>query len=151
MKNKTYSKSFERDYSFYMNNINNFDFCGTLIPKHIAIYSSDGVSAKEAFYSIDSNGKNIPTNEPDLLNKLLLCKAGVNFQIKQWAEGRAEGTCPLHELTGDAQVLEWDISNPNNPIAKYHKNITEQYGLPNWVLIAIEKQSIQLMKPYPIV
>ena len=91
---KKYSSNFERDYSFYLLNKDIFNFCGTLIPKHSAISNENGKTAKEVFYSIDSQGKNIPCKEPELLNELLLCKGGVNFQIKLWAEGRADGTLP---------------------------------------------------------
>lgn len=113
-----YSKKFERDYDFYLRNKNNFDFCGTFIPKFQVIYEETGKSAKEVFYSIDSEGKNTPCCEPELLTELLLCKGGVNFQIKLWSEGRGDGTLPGIEF----------------------KEIIEQYGCPEWVYNAVERQ-----------
>lgn len=114
-----YSKKYERDYEFYYSQRNVFNFCGTLTPKYTAVFDENGKSAKEVFYMIDSQGKNLPTNEPELLNELLLCKASINFQIKQWGEGRAKGITSLYELTEE------------------YKN---QYNLPEWVIVAVEKQ-----------
>src|SRR5882672_1579770 len=95
---KRFSKNFERDYNFYLSNMDNFNFCGTLIPKYSAI-SGGALSAKECFYLIESEGINRPCCDPHLLDRLLLCKAGVNFQIKQWVDGRIDGTLPLFELS----------------------------------------------------
>ena len=66
-----YSENFERDYKFYLDNKENFKFCGTALPRHSAIFNVNGVDAKEAFFKIDSTGKNVPTRESELLNKLL--------------------------------------------------------------------------------
>jgi hypothetical protein len=101
-----YSQNFEKAYNFYHSNMDEFTFCGASLSEttHTAIFSKDGVSAKEAFYSIESFGKNIPTYESELLNRLLMCKAGVNFNIKYWAEGVAEGLFTLNELTDGYQV-----------------------------------------------
>lgn len=117
-----YSESFERDYAFYLKNIEEFTFCGTLLPKHQAIPNDNGLSAKEVFYLIDSQGKNKECCEPELLDKLLLCKAGVNFQIKQWAEGRHDATLPKSELT----------------------EYLEKINAPEWVGVAVEKQRLKL-------
>ncbi len=164
---KKYSPNFERDYQFYLKNLDNFTFCGTLLPKHVAIHNTKGVSAKEAFYQIESNGKNAPTFEPNLLNKLLLCKASVNFQIKQWAEGRADGTLPYSEFNGDGNTLEWitkivkhkyfwwlpnfikkffGIQDKEEPIAIYSESIVKRYSLPSWVILAVEKQKNKILQ-----
>jgi len=119
---KEYSENFERDYNFYLNNLELFDFCGTLLPKHRAIKEDKGLSAKEVFYLIDSQGKNKECCEPELLDKLLLCKAGVNFQIKQWAEGRFDATLPSVELERELQKI----------------------NAPEWVSIAVERQKRKL-------
>ena len=153
-----YSKNFERDYDFYSKNLENFNFCGTLTPKHEAI-PDGGLSAKECFYYIESQGVNKPCVEPKLLNSLLLCKAGVNFQIKQWAEGINEGTLFLFELS----IKEWNRKDkelhdgwgipyePRVPIDKvlawennlpvYYDDIQSQYGMPDWVVSAVMNQS----------
>lgn len=164
---RKYSENFERDYKFYLENIKNFTFCGTLNPSHKAIPDKNGKTAKEAFFLIDSTGKNNPTCEPDLLNQLLLCKASVNFHIKQWAEGRAEGTLPFCEFAGKGETLEWEtetikhkyfwwlpvwlkklfkIQDKVNPIPIYKKSIAAQYGLPNWAIKAVEMQKIRIIQ-----
>lgn len=150
-----YSKAFERDYEFYLSNLDEFNFCGTLNPKHTAIYSSAGLAAKECFYFIESEGKNKPCREPELLNRLLLTKASVNFQIKEWAQGRADGTLPLVEfskrhmaikyagvpINEDCKVLSWVNNEP-----VYYIDIETQFGLPEWVIDATEKQKVKLWK-----
>ncbi len=153
-----YSKGFERDYTFYLQNIDNFVFCGTVEPSFVAIPDSNGKSAKECFMRIDSNGVNLPCNEPELLNRLLLCKASINFQIKQWAEGRSDGTLPLMEFSKRAAVIKNKPSRSEyiqsylphrtlewkNGVSIYHRDIEKQYGLPQWVIEATEKQSARL-------
>ena len=149
MQKSSYSKNFERDYNFYLNNLDNFNFCGTLTPNHSAIPDNNGFSAKDVFYSIESNGINKPCKEPDLLNKLLLCKSSVNFQIKQWAETRAEGTLPLIEfskremakqypeipINEEIKTLDWINGEP-----VYYRDIESQFNLPEWVIDAVERQ-----------
>ena len=103
---KKYSNNFERDYEFYLKNKDIFIFYGNGFPKFKAKASPSGISAKEAFYWIESNGQNKPTREPDLLNELLACKASVNFNIKMWAEGLAERTLTLEELEGNKYLFE---------------------------------------------
>lgn len=147
---RKYSKRFEQDYQFYLSSIGVFDFCGTLNPKFEAVPNGER-TAKECFYLIDSRGKNTPCSEPELLNQLLLTKAAINFQIKQWAEGFAEGTLPLAELSksychktltaelipkdNECLTLEWIDGEP-----VYHKDIQTQYNLPDWSIDAIVKQ-----------
>lgn len=144
-----YSKSFERDYDFYLSSIDKFKFCGTSKPKFKAINDPKGKLAKEVFFMIDSNGRNIGCKEPELLDSLLLCKASVNFQIKQWSEGRREGTLPLPEFSknryekiygkpfpeNQQNTLSWEQGRPI-----YYKDIQTQYGLPEWVIDAVENQ-----------
>ena len=72
----------KRDIDLYLKNRNNFTFSGTLEPSYEPIYSKDGVIGFVAFLSIDNNGKNIPTKNPELLRVLLKSKASLNFQIK---------------------------------------------------------------------
>jgi len=158
-----YSIRFDLSYNFYLSNIDNFNFCGTLNPFNTAEFSKDGKSAKECFFYIESNGINHPCSEPDLLDKLLLCKAGVNFQIKQWAEAREEGTLPLVELSKNA-IYEYHPEKYKNQKDKdelekiglslewvngeplYHRDIQTQYGLPNWVIDAVENQCTKLRR-----
>lgn len=137
-----YSDNFERDYAFYFNNRFHFQFCGTKTPKFNAIFDKNGITAKEAFYQIDTKGKNIPTKEPYLLNDLLLCKASVNFNIKQWALGRKDGTLSLNELkstNNKDNLLVW----LNNGNCYYFKDMETYYNFPNWVIEAIENQKLK--------
>lgn len=133
-----YSNNYERDYNFYLNNIPYFQFCGTLTPKHKAISDINGKTAKNVFYSIDTYGKNIPCCEPTLLNQLLLCKASVNFHIKQWAESRADGTLPYFEFAGEGTTLEWSKGIPIHCLT-----IKQTYQLPDWVIKAVEHQKLK--------
>jgi len=136
-----FSQNFERDYLFYSKNISTFVFCGTLNTKHVAKFGANGKSAKEVFYMIESEGKNVPTFEPELLNSLLLCKASVNFNIKMWAEGRADGTLPYCELCGDDLTnLEWV---DNEPV--YMETLSKRFCFPEWVITAIENQKIKII------
>ena len=116
-----YSKSFERDYNFYYNNRNVFNFCGGQT-NYQAVPDEKGFSAKECLFSIDSNGRNIPCFEPELLNELLLCKASVNFNIKLWADGVKRGT-----------LLSMDLLE-----------IQQDYNCPIWVIEAVINQSKKL-------
>lgn len=164
-----YSKNFERDYTFYLKSIDIFNFCGTLDPKYTAIQKDNAPTAKEIFYKVESDGRSIgylksgiksklfvDCKEASLFNSLQLCKSGVNFQIKQWAESRAEGTLPLGEFSkkeyatiypktklndNELMTLEWV-----NDLAIYHKDIETQYGLPEWVVKAVENQKHKFYK-----
>lgn len=151
---RKYSKNFERDYTFYLSNLENFNFCGTLNPRFEAISDPNGLSAKEVFYYIQSEGKNKPCFEPELLNALLLCQAGINFQIKQWAEARAEGTLPLPEFSKNKSIQKYPNSDFSDiktlawvnfePV--YFEDIQSQFGLPDWVIEAVENQKFKYYK-----
>lgn len=145
-----YSQAFEESYNFYLLSIGIFDFCGTLNARNVAIPCGDK-SAKECFYYIDTEGKNYPYSEHELLNQLLHTKASVNFQIKEWSQGRSDGTLPLHELSkrkayekypysdfSDLNTLEWINGKP-----VYYKDIETQYNLPEWVINAVERQKVK--------
>lgn len=120
-----YSARFERDYEFYIKNLERFSFCGKndneFLDKNgndIVVSDINGVCAKEAFYEYDSTGKISKTYEPELLLNLYKCKASINLHITLWAHGRGEGTFPR---------IEWD---------EYVKKI----GLLPWISKAVEKK-----------
>jgi hypothetical protein len=156
MKKVKFSIGFERDFEFYKKNTEVFNFCGTLNPKYEAIADPDGLTAKECFFFIESKGINLPCSESILLNNLLLTKASINFQIKQWAEGRADGTLPLIEFSKRTALLSKNslfmlgssnmtLSWVNNePV--YFTDIETQYELPEWVVEAVEKQKFKFYK-----
>lgn len=131
-----YSKSNNRDFEFYFRNRKIFNFCGTAEPSFVPIYDKSGVDGKAAFFSIENKGINIPTKHPNILATLLLSKASVNFNIKMWAQGRADGTLPLIEFS-QRKVME---VYPHFEI-EYDKNDMENnMGLPKWVIEAVENQ-----------
>ena len=135
------SNKAKEDFTFYLKNRKEFIFSGTLEAKHKAIKGT--ATALEAFYSIDTYGKNIGTKHPNLLNSILQTKASLNFQIKQWAQGRADGTLPLSELIGgnNVKTLHWVNGEP-----KYYSSIAKKYNLPHWVIDAVEKQKIKFYR-----
>lgn len=154
-----YSKGFERDYEFYLKNLDKFNFCGTLNPSFQAI-AGGKMSAKECFFHIESNGKNYPCIDAESLNRLLLTKASVNFQIKQWAEGISDGTLLLFELSirlwnercNHEDKLIFDTKTAKNNLVwengepVYYADIETQYGFPEWVAIAVLNQAKKTMK-----
>ena len=116
-----YSKNFERDYQFYLICLEKqwFDFCG----KEISVpeYRKNGVDAKTAFWNFDSKGKILETYEPKLLHELLKVKAGVNWQIKAWAEDIKGSSFWINELK-------------------------KEYECPQWVWDAVKNQGIKILK-----
>lgn len=131
---KTFSPSFERDYAFYLNNKEVFNFCGSDVKKDFGIqlpgeegefaipYSETGKPAKICFHKLDGAGKKVPCSEPQLLIEILRCKGSVNLNIKMWAEGRAEGTLPLYEL----------------------EELIKIYNAPEWVFKSVETQKARI-------
>ncbi len=135
---KGFSPQFERDYAFYLFNKDEFTFAGSDIKRDYGIqfpgepepfsipYSSTGKTAKVCFYQLDSEGKCKPCAEPELLVKILTCKASINLQIKIWAQSRAEFSLSKFEL------LEY----------------LEQCKAPEWVFRAIENQKLKILKEW---
>jgi hypothetical protein len=118
-----YSIKFERDYNFYLNNINNFTFSGSL-NRTLLIDLDKGLSAKECFYKLDSTGMLFPTKEPDLLFKIFKCKESVNFQIKEWSKDRAKGYLPkieFDEIVKEYNLLDWIIKAVEQQKYKYYE------------------------------
>jgi hypothetical protein len=88
-----YSKNFNRDYEFYLQNKDTFDFSGVRVA--VVEDQEKGVSAKQSFHSFDTNGKIVPTKEPDLLRSIIVCKKSINLHIKMWAQGYDEMIEPI--------------------------------------------------------
>lgn len=150
MSRKRFSPQFERDYQFYLSNINVFTFAGSDIKKDFGIqlpgeleevveedgeqvtipfaipYSSTDKNAKVCFWTLDTHGKKIPCSEPQLLIALLTCKAALNLQIKTWAQSRAEYTLSIFEL----------------------QEYMDFYSAPEWVLKAVENQKQKIIKQW---
>ena len=146
---RSFSPQFERDYTFYLSNKDNFTFAGTDVKKDRGIqfpgepepldeegktlpfaipYSPTGKTAKVCFYQLDSEGKCKPCAEPELLVQLLRCKASVNLNIKIWAQSRAEYTLSKEEL----------------------QEYIEFFQAPEWVFKAIENQKEKILREWAI-
>lgn len=98
-----YTKKFNDYYEFYLLNSSYFNFCG----REICVeYSCNGVSAKEAFYQFDTNGKHVATSEIDEYTNVMRCKASINFHIKMWAEGFLDINMTIDEYLEDMIFLQ---------------------------------------------
>ena len=80
-----YSKKFNRDYQFYLDNKDLFFFSGVKVTVETDL--DTGVSGKESFHSFDTQGKVKPTREPELLRSIIVCKKSISLHIKMWVEG----------------------------------------------------------------
>lgn len=81
---RRFSQRFERDYLFYEQNRHKFSFCGIYINVEA---DEKGMSAKRAFYMLDTHGRSVLCREPSLLKEIITCKKSVNLHIRSWAEG----------------------------------------------------------------
>ena len=103
-----------------------------LIIEPVIIENKNGLSAKECFYLWDSKGKIELCKEPELYYKILKCKGGINFNIKMWSQGRADGTLPKVEFTKECR-LEHNLEHIKT-------SYEEQYELLPWMIEAVEEQ-----------
>jgi len=129
-----YSDNFERDFAFYMRNLDKFQFCGkvSFLDKRgtpLVVQDSQGRPAKECFYIFDSTGKVVPCREPDMLLQLHRTKAAVNWQIKQWAEGTAA----------------FERMEPMLGFTQLFLEIYKEFELPIWVKVAVMSQVRKLI------
>lgn len=125
-----YSKSFERDYKWYLHLISSdkFNFSGnanTLTSKGLekVIYNPEGKSAKECFYTFDSRGERLETKEPNLLRQIYHTKASVNLHIKMYSEDRALGLLPkimFDQICTDIKAPDWFSDAVENQKYKYY-------------------------------
>lgn len=120
MARKRYSDNFERDWAFYVRNADAFAFSGSHPPE--VERDAGGPDAKRAFHDYDSRGVLRATSEPDLLRRVLICKASVNLHVKMWAEGLADGTLWAADLLG----------------------IVAEFEPPPWVIEAVWRQAARL-------
>lgn len=82
---RKYSKRFEEDWNFYLKNKDKFTFCGQDVSS--PEYDEKGLDPKECFFTLDSQGKLCPCNDPKTVREILICKKSINFHIKMWTEG----------------------------------------------------------------
>jgi hypothetical protein len=116
-----YSKAFERDWEWYLKYKSVFTFDGS--PKREILKDKNGKTAKECFYLLDSQGKKVPTSEPELLQEILKCKGSINFMIKEWAQDRAKGYLPkvcFQEIVEEFELLGWMVNAVEMQKNKYY-------------------------------
>ena len=126
---KKYSKNFERDYKFYLDwyDSSASGFIGKSTAEllsRVNKYPSENLSAKEAFFLLDSsNIDNVSVLDVELkeLIAVLSGKCSINLHIKIWSENLSLGLLTINEL------------KENMP------------NLPSWVLTACTNQSIKLI------
>ncbi len=128
-----YSNKFEQDFEWYasVSHIFNFDGKNQYYDKkgnNVIVFSENGISAKEAFYFWDSQGKIKATNEPKMLHKIIKTKGSINLHIKMYAEDRAKGL-----------LCRSDI-----------EDIAKEFGAPQWFIDAIERQKTNY-PPYSLI
>ena len=117
------AKLFNELFPTISSNYNGKHYGFELITEEVVQFDKEGVDAKRAFFEWDSNGKVYPTNEPDLLRKLLKTKGSTNFHIKLYAEDLAKGFLPRPELR--ECLKEW-----NAPDWVYDACIKQSYNYP---------------------
>lgn len=95
-----FSARFERDWAFYT--ALPLRFHGGIIP--LTALDPAGADAKEAFWRLDSTGVTPPCREPEALRAARQAKASLNWHIKVWREGIAEGTFTSAEIIADLET-----------------------------------------------
>ncbi len=148
-----YSKSFERDFKWYLSNRKNFTFSGDILRKKNKepleiIFDRKGLSGKESFHLYDSTGVLKPTRHTNLLQCLLKTKASINFQIKEWAKDRATGYLPgvLFSLDCIQSIYDkkhWSLNQIIEQRMLEKETVEVEYLLPNWVINATEQQKFK--------
>ena len=111
-----YTKKFNRSYNFYLLNRDRYNFCGEVVT--VLEDLKDGVTGKESFYSLDTFGVMLPTNEPDLLRSIIICKKSINLHIQMWVEGFEDMMMSV----------------------EYYMNLFEGTETPSWIEKSFRKQ-----------
>jgi hypothetical protein len=106
---------------YYLKHRNDFTFSGGGVDCEI-LYKKDGCNWVKGFDMFDSRGiREIETRHPATVSRLIKTKASINFQVKQWAESRADGTLP--------KIL--------------FNEIIKEFDLPKWIIEAVENQKVK--------
>lgn len=120
---------------------NDFTFSGGDIDCEI-IPDKNGVDWFAGFRMYDERGKReIRTKHPETVRRLVKAKASLSFQIKQWAESRADGTLPL-------LLFSQRLANEKYPHLNVYaygqvSDIETELQLPEWVVNAVETQKVR--------
>ena len=118
-----YKKGFNDNFKWFIKNRHVFSFSGSAVTP--ATFNIKGVDGKQAFFVKESQGKDIPTKHPRMLESLNNTKASITLQIKQWAEGRADGTLPGIEFANSYRQMLIDEHDTVTNIP----TIENEYGL----------------------
>lgn len=119
MKRIKYSEAFNRDFCWYLSLRKIFSFDGK--SDYIPLVGI-GLSAKQAFYLIDTQGKYYPTKHPNILKALIKTKGSINLHIKMYAEDRASGVLPKAEferICSEINAPEWFYKAVEHQKLKY--------------------------------
>ena len=101
---RKYSKNFERDYDFYTKLAGeDFSFTGCTNKELLAkvTETAHGLTAKDAFFILDSTGKPVETKEFLILKDILAAKASINLHVKTWKEMVKNHLLTIDELKMD--------------------------------------------------
>lgn len=130
---KNYKETFTEYFNWLIKYRNIFTFSGSNLNIKI-VFDIKGVDGKRAFHIYESTGKIKPTKHPNIFYKCIKTKASITFQIKQWAEGRADGTLPKMDFSTKCFIENDDTgySIPNT--------IEAEYELLPWMIEAVETQ-----------
>lgn len=135
--NKKYKQKFLNSFNFYLKIRREFNFCGTAERdrRYNIFHNNNGVCARECFFNLE-NGRNLPTRHPNIVNALLLSKASINFNIKQWVEGMKD-YYPLLQSVEDFWN-ERDIVWSKDGSFRY-ESLADK-GFPEWVFNSLKEQ-----------
>ena len=107
---RKYSKNFERDYALYTKLVSEgcFTFTGSTDKEILAKVTEtpNGLTAKEAFFVLDSTGQPVETSELLILKNILVGKASINLHIKIWKEMIQKHLLTIEELKIDYPWME---------------------------------------------
>mgnify|MGYP006908316755 CR=1 FL=1 len=91
----------------------NFDAGNTNYPEE----DPNGISAVEAFFQLETFGKQLPTKEPQLLYKALKGKAAFNLQVDMWSQ---DWTLTKQEFDS-IQLPKWCWNTLLKQLIKHYK------------------------------
>lgn len=80
-------------------------------------YEVNGLDGFSAYHRNESEGIILSTKHPNILMTLFTVKASLNFQIKEWAQDRANGLLPKIEflkIVGELRLPDWVVLSVEN-------------------------------------
>ena len=126
-----FSKKFEEDYQFYLDNIENSFFHRFNRFSKFIIFNKNGLTAKECFNVYDSKGLLKPCKEVDLFKSLNNVKIDINTYLKEIAD-----------LLAITKVLSIKVyEEDREEILKSFRG-----SLPKWVIRSLDNQTEKFYK-----